>query len=166
MKLKHVIVLVLFVGLMVGIYQFRQWRENEMVRSLAGFELSDVSAKPKKSETTDETLIRFRTEADQLARNYVSNSVVGFRRLRFISMDTMSQVVTNWRGWAESEFINKLGGVELTTTYFQFSTGRSGKILYCDTDLDKALDNLRGAFWIGVGITNRPPSGWPDPTRN
>jgi hypothetical protein len=112
-------------------------------------------------ETPAETLARFRIEAPNLAAAYVSNEVVGFRRIRFMTEDTLSDVVTNWRGWAEAEFINKIGGVSLTNVDFRFGIGRSGKILYCDPDFVKQSDELRGVFWNMMGITNRPPDGWP-----
>lgn len=160
MKNPLVALLLVFV-ILISFFVLRgRWTSasvNEHVRAAA------ERPAPIVPETPAERLHRFRMEADAVASDYVSNEVVGFRRIRFIAADTSNPHLTNWTGMASAEFINRLGGVSLTSVDFQFYVGESGKILYAGPNWAKKEERSNEEFWKALGATNRPPGGWPTP---
>jgi len=148
-------------ALFVAGAMFISWQERVAVRTYGGVPMPDLTSAPATRETPEQRLQRFRLEARDVAGSYVSNTVVGFRRISYIAADTRGAHVTNWTGSAQAEFINQVGGVSLQIVDFEFYLGRTGKILYARADTAKRMDEIKGAFWRGMGVTNRPANGWP-----
>jgi hypothetical protein len=160
-KARNIVAVLSFIAVMLGVWRAWQWRQNELVKTFGGYELPDVSSRPTPRETPDQKLMRFRSEADALARSFVTNDVVGFRRIRWITSDTSSDFVTNWNGKAEAEFINQIGGVSTKLVIFTFATGKTGNILYCDPDDAAQREAANEAFARALGVKEKPTNGWP-----
>lgn len=162
MKTRTIRFAIAATALFVAGAMFISWQERVVVRTHGGVPMPDLTSALAARETPEQRLQRFRLEARDVAGDYVSNTVVGFRRMRYIHADTSGDHVTNWTGSAQAEFINQLGGVSLQTVDFEFYVGRTGKILYAGANHAKQMDEIRGSFWRALGVTNRPANGWPD----
>lgn len=161
MKTRNIIAVALFAFAMYGVYQFREWREAQLVQTFGGIPMPDVTFTPRHVETPAERRTRFELEATELARAYITNAVVGFRRIRHIYALTSDPAVSNWNGHAEVEYINQIGGVSTKDVDFVFALGRSGNILYCDPDMAKATAQHNEALARAMGMKEIPTNGRP-----
>jgi len=86
--------------------------------------LSDpqLSEERMQTESASQRINRWRSGADGAILKECTNAVIGFRRvLDARAWDTYSSTdVNKWTGEAKVEFINKVGGVEVTNLPFAF----------------------------------------------
>lgn len=159
MKTRNIIALGLFAVVMYGVYQFRQSREAQAVKDLGGFELPDVKFTARHIETPQEKLDKLREGASNTASNYLYGRITGFRRIKFLSCNTLAPEITNWTAMAEVECINRLGGVNADFYELRFYT-ISG-FLVAGPDWQKENEKHDEALARAMGMKTKPTNGWP-----
>lgn len=159
MKTRNIIAVALFAIIMYGVYQFREWREGQAVKDLGGFELPDVKFTARHIETPDEKLAKLRDMASNVASNHLYSSITGFRRIKFLSCNTLAAEITNWTAIAEAERINQFGGV--VADYYELRFYTISGILVAGPDWEKQNAKYDEALARAMGMKTKPTNGWP-----
>jgi hypothetical protein len=64
----------------------------------------------------------FRQQAEFEVRSYLTNEVVGFRRITRLTVLNFDAEITNWTASAQVEFFNQIGGVESKAVNLRFGS--------------------------------------------
>ena len=91
----------------------------------------------------EKTWREFSKEAEPIMLAEASNHIVGFRRMLHATVDHHGdyQYPNAWTGNVEAEYINPIGGVNVTNVPFKFNldSGYYGNELHCSYDWQKRL---------------------------
>lgn len=119
MKPRNIIALVLFIVVMVGVWQFRPWRETPAVKAPGGSKPPDV----RPPETQSERQERWSREARTAFAAAITNDVPGHKRtIRTEDNIVSSKPVSNWSANAVVEYVDKNGNFGRTTLFWKFET--------------------------------------------
>lgn len=119
MKLRNIIALVLFIAVLIGVWQFRPWRETPAVKDAGGLKRPAV----RPPETQSEREERWSREAKAAFVAAITNDLPGHKRtIRTEDNIVSSQPVSNWSASAVVEYVDKNGNFGRTTLFWKFET--------------------------------------------
>lgn len=117
MKPRNIIGLVLFIVVVIGVWQFLLRREASPVKD-PGVEKPPAT---RPAETQAEREARWSREARTAFATAITNDLPGYKRtIRTEDTIVINQPVSNWTANAAVEYVNKDGNFARTTLFWKF----------------------------------------------
>jgi len=137
MKTKNIIALALFAVVMLGIWQFRTWREAQLVKTMGGFQLPDVTDRRTPEDKARDKFMALQAEAEGLLLGRITNTV-GYRRHTGYHLLNYDPDPNQWQAVVTVESFNRFGGVVAEFRCYKFAKDDTGIELYLDPKLTSA----------------------------
>lgn len=119
MKPRNIFVVVVVIGVLIGVWQFRPWREPPAVQEPSG----TIRPEVRQPETQAEREERWSREARTAFVAAITNSVPGHKRtIRTEDNIVAGKPVTNWTANAVVEYVDANGNFGRTTLFWKFKT--------------------------------------------